>query len=83
MEHVTPGTLAMMQVDQHDFEVAKLKHVVSALIPWVGASPMEAAQETLADACEAIGVHPLDWTSHPKVLLSRRPYLDRRLKGRT
>lgn len=83
MEHVTPGALALMQVDQHDAEVAKLKHVVSALIPWVGASPMEAAQETLADACEAIGVNPLDWTEYPDVLLEQRPHLDRRLKGRT
>ena len=63
-------------------EIAKLKHAISALIPWAAGSGRGAAQEALADACELIGVDPLSWSAHPDVLLQRRPEFERRTAAR-
>lgn len=63
-------------------EIAKLKHVISGLIPWVAGNGRGMAQEALAEACEAIGVDPLAWSGEPDVLLRRRPDLDRRTSAR-
>lgn len=59
-------------------EIAKLKHVVSDMIPYVASSGRGLAQEILANACELIGADPFHWSAHPDVLVSRRPDLDRR-----
>jgi hypothetical protein len=59
-------------------EIAKLKHAISGLIPWVATSGRGAAQEALAEACELIGADPFMWSTHPSVLVRRRPDLERR-----
>lgn len=52
-------------------EIAKLKHAIAAMIPWVASSGRGAAQEALAQGCALIGVDPWDWTGHRHVLRSR------------
>lgn len=59
-------------------EIAKLKHAISGLIPWVCGNGRGAAQAALAEGCELIGVDPFDWSRHPDVLARRRPDLERR-----
>lgn len=65
-----------------EVEIAKLKHAISDLIPYVASSGRGVAQVALANACELIGVDPFAWSAHPDVLIQRRPDLDRRTASR-
>lgn len=68
--------------DVRDEEIARLKHAISGLIPWVASSGRGKAQEALAEACELIGADPFMWSGHPDVLIQRRPDLERRRNER-